>query len=149
MIKTISRPDCGGISIFQGITRNNFKGKKVSSLSYECYEQMALKEMNKIALEAQDKFGVKGVAMWHRIGNVPIEEASINIATIGEHRKECIKATEWCIDTLKARVPIWKKEFYIDDDGQIKEAGACSACPEPEWKQNAEFQAVLQKKKDY
>jgi len=54
MIQTISRPDCGGISVFQGITRDNFKGKKVSKLSYQCYDKMALKEMQKIAQEAVD-----------------------------------------------------------------------------------------------
>ena len=72
--------------------------------------------MNKIGQEAIEIYKVKGVAIWHRIGDVPIEQSSVNIATIGEHRKECIKATEWCIDTLKQRVPIWKKEYYIENN---------------------------------
>ena len=70
MIKSIERADCGGISIFQGVTRNNFNGKKVEKLIYEAYEDMAKKEMHKIALEAIDKFQVKGVALWHRLGEV-------------------------------------------------------------------------------
>ena len=90
MLKKISRPDCGGISIFSGITRDNFNGKKVTKLSYQCYDKMAIKEMQKIGEEAITKFGIKGAALWHRIGDVPIEEASVNIATIAEHRRECI-----------------------------------------------------------
>ena len=95
---------------------------------------MAKKEMEKIAQEAIDNFKVKGVAIWHRIGDVPVEEASVNIATIGEHRKECIQATEWCIDTLKAKVPIWKKEHYAD--GEVSTENHCRGC----WKKNQEYE---------
>jgi molybdopterin synthase catalytic subunit len=61
--------------------------------------------------------------MWHRIGDVPVEESSVNIVTISEHRKECIQATEWCIDTLKERVPIWKKEYF--EDGEVSDGHCC------------------------
>ena len=134
MVQSIALPSCGGVSIFQGITRDNFKGKKVVKLSYECYEPMAKQEMSKISQEAIEKFGIKGVAMWHRIGDVPVLEASVNIVTVSEHRKECIQATEWCIDQLKSRVPIWKKEFY--EDGTQSTGNECC---EPEWKKNPEY----------
>ena len=67
-------------------------------LSYECYESMAKAEMLKICQEATEKFDLQGSAMWHRLGEVPILDASVNIVTISEHRKECIQATEWCIN---------------------------------------------------
>ena len=72
MIKEIVKPEFGAVSIFQGITRDNFDGKQVTYLGYECYEKMAVKEMTNISLEAMNKFEIGGVSMAHRIGEVPV-----------------------------------------------------------------------------
>jgi len=117
-------PECGAISSFLGITRNNFKGKNVLQLEYESYEKMALKKMEEIAEQAISKWpGVRKVAITHRLGIVPVMEASIFIAVSSEHRKDSLEAVQWLIDVLKAIVPVWKKEYY--EDGSV-------------WKENCE-----------
>jgi molybdopterin synthase catalytic subunit len=106
-------PSCGAVSAFVGVTRDFFGDKKVTHLFYECYEAMAKSEMLKICQEVDKQ--VLGIAICHRVGLVPIGEASVVIVAVSSHRKAAIDAVSNAIDLLKARVPIWKKEFY--DDG--------------------------------
>eukprot|EP00930_Biecheleria_cincta_P024700 TRINITY_DN17655_c0_g1_i2.p1 TRINITY_DN17655_c0_g1~~TRINITY_DN17655_c0_g1_i2.p1 ORF type:complete len:175 (+),score=28.73 TRINITY_DN17655_c0_g1_i2:28-525(+) len=108
---------CGAITTFSGTTRDHFEGREVVRLEYEAYEPMALKEMERIAQEVLDgKCGrtVRRVACAHRLGVVPLGEASVIIAVASEHRPEGFDACRYMIDTLKAKVPIWKKEIYAD-----------------------------------
>ncbi|KAJ2944642.1 hypothetical protein O0L34_g3998 [Tuta absoluta] len=122
---------CGAMSIFVGTTRDNFEGKKVVRLEYEAYEPMALKAMKSICDEVRRKFPtVHGIAIYHRLGNVPCREASVVIAISSPHRRESLDAVASCIDQLKASVPIWKKEVY--------DAAA------PVWKENTECPQVQQ-----
>ena len=116
VISTLVRPEFGAVSVFQGVTRDNFNGKNVIHLSYECYDKMAIAQMQKIAEEAVEKFEIGGVYIGHRLGVVPVTEVSISIVCVSAHRKAALNATEWLIDTLKEKVPIWKKEFYSDQD---------------------------------
>ncbi|XP_060805221.1 molybdopterin synthase catalytic subunit [Amyelois transitella] len=121
---------CGAVSIFVGTTRDNFEGKKVVRLEYEAYESMALKAMKSICNEVRDKWpAVHGIAIYHRLGQVPCREASVVIAVSSPHRRESLDAVSHCIDQLKATVPIWKKEVY---------EGAA-----PEWKENKECSSVI------
>ena len=90
------------MSVFQGVTRDNFEGKTVTHLSYECYESMALKQMNAIANALVQKFSLHGIAMQHRIGEVPPKECSVQIVAVSAHRKAAIEAVAEAIDTLKA-----------------------------------------------
>ncbi|KAI5642798.1 moaE protein domain-containing protein [Phthorimaea operculella] len=116
---------CGAVSIFVGTTRDNFEGKKVVRLEYEAYEPMALKAMKSICDEVRRQFpAVHGIAIYHRLGNVPCREASVVIAVSSPHRRDSLDAVASCIEQLKASVPIWKKEVY--------DAAA------PVWKENAE-----------
>ncbi|XP_014489455.1 PREDICTED: molybdopterin synthase catalytic subunit [Dinoponera quadriceps] len=124
IIHLVTFPNCGAVSNFIGITRDNFENKKVIKLEYEAYEEMALKEMNNICTKIRLQWDVEGIAMYHRIGEVPISKASVVIAISSPHREESLKAVEYAINTLKASVPIWKEEIY--------ETG------EPQWKQNKE-----------
>lgn len=127
---------CGAISTFIGVTRNNFNGRGVSRLEYEAYSTMALKEMEKIVVAVFATFGqVHRVVISHRIGVVPVKEASVFIAVTTEHRKSGLDATAFAINTLKATVPIWKKEFY---SGEHEDAAAEKAA-DSEWKRNVEF----------
>nr|XP_058918973.1 molybdopterin synthase catalytic subunit isoform X1 [Kogia breviceps] len=102
-------PFCGAISLFVGTTRNNFEGKKVISLEYEAYLPMAENEVRKICSAIRQKWPVKHVAVFHRLGLVPVSEASIIIAVSSAHRTASLEAVSYAIDTLKAKVPIWKK----------------------------------------
>uniref|UniRef100_A0A5F8ANF4 Molybdopterin synthase catalytic subunit n=1 Tax=Macaca mulatta TaxID=9544 RepID=A0A5F8ANF4_MACMU len=105
-------PLCGAVSLFVGTTRNNFEGKKVISLEYEAYLPMAKNEVKKICSDIRQKWPVKHVAVFHRLGLVPVSEASIIIAVSSAHRAASLEAVSYAIDTLKAKVPIWKKEIY-------------------------------------
>ncbi|XP_076312800.1 molybdopterin synthase catalytic subunit-like [Tachypleus tridentatus] len=120
-----SSPDCGAISLFIGTTRNHVQAKKVVHLVYEAYEPMAVKEMKKICDEMRQKWPIKHVIMVHRVGAVPIREASVVIAVSSEHRQEAQQAVMWAVDSLKARVPIWKKEYYEDGEKVWKENREC------------------------
>jgi len=124
LIEKLKNPESGAISVFSGITRNNFNGKEVVKLEYTCYKDMALKEMKKICEYCIDKFGLTAIGIEHRLGEVPVSDASVNIVSLSSHRKSAIEATAYCIDELKRTVPIWKKEHYVD--GSV-------------WKENAEF----------
>lgn len=125
-IKLVSSPSCGAISVFIGTTRDNFDGKKVLRLEYEAYIPMAKKKMMEICQQIHDKWTVHKVAMIHRIGIVPVEEASIVIAVSSPHRKESLEAVSYAIDTVKAVVPIWKKEIYEDESTAWKENKECA-----------------------
>ncbi|XP_072613038.1 molybdopterin synthase catalytic subunit isoform X4 [Vulpes vulpes] len=102
-------PLCGAVSLFVGTTRNNFEGKKVISLEYEAYLPMAENEIRKICSDIRQKWPVKHIAVFHRLGLVPVSEASVIIAVSSVHRASSLQAVSYAIDTLKAKVPIWKK----------------------------------------
>nr|XP_011770202.1 molybdopterin synthase catalytic subunit isoform X1 [Macaca nemestrina] len=108
----VMSPLCGAVSLFVGTTRNNFEGKKVISLEYEAYLPMAKNEVKKICSDIRQKWPVKHIAVFHRLGLVPVSEASIIIAVSSAHRAASLEAVSYAIDTLKAKVPIWKKEIY-------------------------------------
>lgn len=109
--------DVGGIVQFVGTVRNQTKGKTVLRLDFEAYEPMAIAEMTKIAEEAIRRFGIKKIAIHHRIGLLGIGELPVIIAVSAAHRKVAFQACEFAIDTLKETVPIWKKEFF--EDGEV------------------------------
>ena len=117
LVQAVLTPEAGGIDIFLGTTRNHSKGKKVVRLEYEAYAPMALKLMNEIADEAKTRWGIHRISMVHRIGVVPITEASVAIAVSASHRKEAFEACRFAIDELKKKVPIWKKEIF--EDGEV------------------------------
>jgi len=116
-LEALSFPDCGGLVSFVGTVRNITKDKRVLKLEFEAYEKMALNEMGKIANQAKAQFGVREVLIHHRTGLVEIGEEAVVIIVAAPHRKAAFQACEFCIDTLKETVPIWKKEFF--EDGEV------------------------------
>lgn len=110
----VSDPYVGAISSFSGIVRNHNLGKEVLYLEYECYQPMALKEMQAIADHAQAHWDLHRIAICHRVGRLEIGEAAVLIAVSAAHRKASLEALTYTIDTLKATVPIWKKEYWAD-----------------------------------
>uniref|UniRef100_A0ABI7XUT1 Molybdopterin synthase catalytic subunit n=1 Tax=Felis catus TaxID=9685 RepID=A0ABI7XUT1_FELCA len=118
-------PLCGAVSLFVGTTRNNFEGKKVISLEYEAYLPMAENEIRKICSDIRQKWPVKHIAVFHRLGLVPVSEASVIIAVSSAHRTSSLEAVSYAIDTLKAKVPIWKKEMYEESSSSWKRNKEC------------------------
>jgi len=105
---------CGGINVFVGTVRRWNKDEEITHLEFECYEPMAISELDKIATRAFAEFGLKKISIHHRIGKVGIEEIAVIIAVSAKHRKAAFQGCEFIIDELKKTVPIWKKEYLID-----------------------------------
>ena len=114
IIRSVSRPTSGAVDVFIGTTRNNADGKQVRSLEYEAHETMAVREIDKIAAKAFERWPIDAVSVVHRLGPVAIGEASVDIAVASPHRAEAFEACRFVIDTLKKEVPIWKKEQFED-----------------------------------
>ena len=107
---------CGGISAFVGTVRNHTQGKEVTRLDFSTYKPMAIKEMQKIANLILEKFDIKKIAIHHVEGVLRIREIPVIITVSSKHRKAAFEACEFAIDTLKERVPIWKKEYFSDGE---------------------------------
>jgi molybdopterin synthase catalytic subunit len=104
----------GAVCVFDGIVRDNTRGRKTLYLDYEAYREMALSQMSALAEEAVAKFGVRDVAVVHRLGRLQVGESSVLVAVASAHRGAAFDACRWLIDTLKKTVPIWKKEQFED-----------------------------------
>jgi molybdopterin synthase catalytic subunit len=125
IVEFVTNPSAGGIAVFIGTTRDNFKGKKVVRLEYEAYTSMAMKQLQKLCLDVRSKWPVCKMAIVHRTGVVPVGEASVMIAVSAEHRKEALEAVSYAIDQVKSTAAIWKKEVYEDEAEQWKENKEC------------------------
>ncbi len=108
----LSHPKSGGVCVFVGAVRDSTQGEEVVSLEFESYQRMALKEMRKIALEAAEKWTLNAVVVRHAVGAKEIEEPVVVVGASAAHRDACFQACRYLIDTLKERVPIWKKEYF-------------------------------------
>jgi molybdopterin synthase catalytic subunit len=112
LLAAVGHPGAGGTTLFVGTTRDENDGRVVERLEYEAYEAMAIQEMERIGDDIAKRWRVVAVAMVHRVGVVPVGEASVAVAVSAAHREEAFAACRYGIDTLKATVPIWKKEYY-------------------------------------
>ena len=118
-----TRPADGALCLFVGVVRDHNEGRRVLRLEYEAYEEMALPLMDQIAAETRRRWPVTDVRIVHRLGRLEIGEASVAIAVTAPHRGAAFEACRYAIDTLKATVPIWKKEFYADGAAAFIEQG--------------------------
>ncbi len=107
---------CGALVTFEGWVRDFNEGKPVSRLDYQAYEELALSEGNKICAEAIEKFGAENMRCVHRTGQLNLGEIAIWIGVVSVHRDAAFKACQYVIDEVKSRVPIWKREHYVDHD---------------------------------
>lgn len=107
-------PQAGAVLLFLGVTRQHTDDRETLELQYDAYEEMALKELNYLEQEARERWNLADCQIVHRLGCVPLGEASVAIVTASAHRKAAFEAGEWLIDTLKERVPIWKQEHWAD-----------------------------------
>ncbi|NDE28661.1 MAG: molybdenum cofactor biosynthesis protein MoaE [Flavobacteriia bacterium] len=108
----LAHEESGGHSIFIGSVRNSTQNETVHELFFEAYESMALLEMEKIAKEASQKWNLQKVIMHHAVGTKKVKEPIVLVGASSAHREACFEACRFLIDTLKERVPIWKKEFF-------------------------------------
>ncbi len=110
----LSNDKAGAIVVFEGWVRDHNEGKLVSSLEYQVYHELALKEGQKILNEAREKFNLHGIISVHREGHLRLGEIAIWVGATASHRDDAFKATRYVIDEIKHRLPVWKKEHYVD-----------------------------------
>jgi molybdopterin synthase catalytic subunit len=114
LARRLQRPEDGAVIVFEGVVRNNTKGRPTLYLEYECYEEMAIGRMAQIGREIAGQFAIGRIGMVHRLGRLQIGEASVAIVATAPHRKPAFEAALEGINRLKREVPIWKKEFFAD-----------------------------------
>lgn len=114
IVAQLKEPADGAVVVFDGIVRNNTRGRRTLFLDYEAYEEMALKQIDDLTQQAVSQFAIRDVAVIHRLGRLEIGETSVLIAVASAHRAAAFDACRWVIDTLKRTVPIWKKEYFED-----------------------------------
>jgi molybdopterin synthase catalytic subunit/molybdopterin converting factor small subunit len=104
----------GAVIVFDGIVRDNTRGRRTLYLDYEAYEEMAERQMAALIEQARDRFAIREATIVHRLGRLEIGETSVLILVSSAHRGAAFDASRWLIDTLKKTVPIWKKETFAD-----------------------------------
>ena len=118
VLDAVASDQAGAVLMFLGTTRKVTEGRETASLDYTAYRPMAIAEMEKLSAEAMARWPLEQIAITHRIGHLEIGEASVAIAVSGPHRAEAFAAGQWLIDTLKERVPIWKRENWADGQSE-------------------------------
>jgi len=116
------RPEDGAVVVFEGVVRNQARGRKVLFLEYDAYEVMALKKLQEIGERAGREFEIRDIGVIHRLGHMNPSECSVVIVVTAAHRAAAFDACRFAIDEIKKTVPIWKKEVY--EDGEIWIEGA-------------------------
>ena len=124
----LADPGCGGYAAFEGWVRDHNEGQRVRRLEYEAYEQLAVREAERIVAEAAARFGVAHAACAHRLGDLAVGELAVWVGVSAPHRHEAFLACRYIIDEIKHRLPIWKKEHYASgDSGWVN----CERCATP------------------
>ncbi len=113
-VRSCAAGEDGAVVIFDGVVRNNTRGRQTLFLDYQGYEAMAVDQMRGLLAEAKERFAVREAAVVHRLGRLEIGESSVLIVVAAAHRAAAFDACRWIIDTLKTTVPIWKKEHFVD-----------------------------------
>jgi molybdopterin synthase catalytic subunit len=114
VLASLKRGEDGAAVVFEGVVRNQTRGRKTLYLDYEAYEEMALQQMEALAERSLKQFPIRDVAVVHRLGRLEIGETSVLVVVASAHRAAAFDACRWLIDTLKRTVPIWKKEHFED-----------------------------------
>ena len=124
---SLADPAAGGFATFEGRVRDHHEGRPVSRLEYEAFEQLALREGERIVADAVRRHGVLRARCMHRLGTLQIGELAVWVGAAGAHRAEAFAACRQIIDEVKQRVPIWKKQHYAGGDSGWVNCGACVA----------------------
>jgi sulfur-carrier protein adenylyltransferase/sulfurtransferase len=123
----LADPGAGGYAAFEGWVRNHNEGHAVVRLEYEAFESLAAQEAERIIAEATARFGIVKAACVHRVGSLAIGDLAVWVGVSARHRAEAFAACRYIIDELKHRVPIWKKEHYMNGDSGWVNCERCAA----------------------
>jgi len=123
----LAEPSCGGFAAFEGWVRDHNEGERVQRLEYEAFEALAVREGERILAEAMARFGVTRAACEHRLGDLAIGEVAVWVGASAPHRHEAFLAARYIIDEVKHRVPIWKKEYYLNGDSGWVNCERCAS----------------------
>ena len=127
IIARLAQGEDGAVITFEGVVRNNTKGRRTLYLDYECYEPMAVKTLAEIGRALAGEYAISRIALVHRLGRMEIGETSVAVIVTAAHRKAAFDAAFEGINRLKRLVPIWKKEYFVDGEVWV----------EGEWDRNA------------
>lgn len=116
----VVHPSCGAVLVFEGTVRDNFDGKSVQALDYQAYPELAIPVMEEITAALQASQPLARVAIAHRTGTLSLGEVSMVIAVATPHRGQCYEASRFLIEALKEKLPVWKKEIFVDGDAHWK-----------------------------
>jgi molybdopterin synthase catalytic subunit len=114
VLSRVGSDEDGAALLFVGVVRNHADGRPVSGMRYDAYLEMAQKELGEIAREAAEQLRTDRVAVEHRTGELDIGEVSVAIAVSSPHRAQSFDAARYVIEEIKKRLPVWKKEHYMD-----------------------------------
>lgn len=129
LARGLADASCGGYASFEGWVRDLNEGRAVRRLEYEAFEELAVREGERIVAEACARFGVRNARCVHRIGDLPLGEVAVWVGVSAPHRDEAFRACRYIIDEVKHRVPIWKKEHYVDGDSGWVNCERCATAP--------------------
>ena len=118
LLAAAARPECGAVNLFLGTTRDHHGGRRVLRLEYEAYERMALAALATLERAACERFALAHCVVVHRLGEVPVGEASVAVVMSSPHRAAAFDGARWLMDELKRTVPIWKKEHFAGGDAE-------------------------------
>ena len=124
--ESLFEPSAGGYTAFEGWVRNHNEGREVERLEYEAYEPLAVSEGETIIAEAKELYPFEKASFVHRVGLLEIGECAVWVGVAARHRDEAFKACRYIIDELKVRLPVWKKEHYVDGDSGWVNCERCS-----------------------
>jgi molybdopterin synthase catalytic subunit len=124
LIRAVRGDGDGAVALFLGTVRNHNAGRRVLRLEYSAYAEMAEGEMAAIEDDALSRFEISRVALVHRRGLLEVGEVSVGVAVSAVHRAEAFEACRYVIDTLKRKVPIWKKELFEGGEHWVEEGGS-------------------------
>ena len=118
VLARVGRPGDGAVAFFAGVVRNENDGRPVSGMEYEGYDEMAREELAAIVAEAAERAGTDRIAAVHRLGRLSLGDVSVAIAVSAPHRAEAFGAARYIIEEIKKRLPVWKREHYLDRDAE-------------------------------
>ena len=114
----VTTPECGAVVLFLGTTRQLTDGRETVTLSYTAYAPMAQSEMEKLEQLARSRWPIGQCVLVHRLGEVPVGQASVAVAVSTPHRRDAFEAASWLMDQIKQLVPVWKKEHWATGSSQ-------------------------------
>jgi molybdopterin synthase catalytic subunit len=116
LLHAVPAPSDGAVLLFWGVVRDHNEGRAVRHLDYDAYPAMAEAVLQEIASEVRQRWPIGGIAIVHRVGRLEIGDASVGIAVASPHRADAYEASRYIIEELKRRVPIWKREGYVEGE---------------------------------